>query len=205
MEISNYMKSIPVNMPEKDILARLKFNIHRTRLSDDDRRRITLSMKRGFDLCRPAGMWLRLDISERSENSVLLEDGYELKGKSASGLLAMSRSVIIMAATVGQGIVDLASEAMSLGDGADALIYDAVGSETADGAMDWLNRFLGNEVRRRGERLTSMRFSPGYGDLSLENQVYFYEKLDMSRLGVRLSDKYIFSPEKTVTAIVGVE
>jgi cobalamin-dependent methionine synthase I len=50
-----------------------------------------------------------------------------------------------------------------------------------------------------------MRFSAGYGDFLLENQRLFYELLDLQRFGVSLTESCIFTPEKTVPAIAGVE
>ena len=50
-----------------------------------------------------------------------------------------------------------------------------------------------------------MRFSPGYGDFLLENQRDFFELLKIGDFGVKLTERYIFIPEKTVTAIAGVE
>lgn len=49
------------------------------------------------------------------------------------------------------------------------------------------------------------RFSPGYGDLSLEYQRWIAAELDISRrLGIVLSDSLMMSPSKSVTALIGV-
>jgi len=205
MESSIYINNIPVTLPEREILARLRFNFQRTKMSPEDRKRITMAMNRAFGVCNSRGLWIRLEISEIKPESVIFSDSYEMVSSSIAKLLENSRAVILMATTVGPEVVVMASKAMEEEAGADALIYDSVGSETADAAMDWLNRYLESEVRRRGEKLTKMRFSPGYGDLALHNQQWFYDKLEMSKLDVTLSERYIFNPEKTVTAIVGVE
>ncbi|NLV69188.1 MAG: methionine synthase, partial [Spirochaetes bacterium] len=65
--------------------------------------------------------------------------------------------------------------------------------------------YIAQQVKRRGENLTRMRFSAGYGDFMLENQKHFFELLGLEKLGVSLTERYIFIPEKTVTAIAGVE
>jgi cobalamin-dependent methionine synthase I len=65
--------------------------------------------------------------------------------------------------------------------------------------------YIAQQVKRRGENLTRMRFSAGYGDFMLENQRLFFELLGLDKLGVSITDRYIFIPEKTVTAIAGVE
>jgi cobalamin-dependent methionine synthase I len=109
-----------------------------------------------------------------------------------------------MAVTIGPAIAEMASEFLGRNDGAAALICDAVGSETADAAMDWLHRFLAAQLRRRGSVLTPRRFSAGYGDFSLEHQRLFYGLLDLERLGVHLTQSCMLVPEKTVTAVAGV-
>ncbi len=205
MEEIQYINSIPVSFPERKILARLRFNFHRTKLEGDDRRRLMVLMKRGFSACETRGTWRRAEIVNRGDDFIEIDDGYRLLGQSMVNFLAHSHSVIVMAVTAGSKIVEISREALGEESGARALIYDAIGSETADAAMAWLNRYLKGEVRRRGEKLTGMRFSPGYGDFSLNNQSWIYESLDMAKLGVTLSERYIFDPEKTVTAIAGVE
>jgi len=201
----NVVNSIPVTLPEREILFRMKFNVHKTELDDDVRRKISSVMTRGFSVCEPKGSWILLDITGRDAVSVHFEGGFTIQSESIAELLARSESAVFMGVTVGAGIVDLAQEAVQSGDGSSAIIFDAVGSETAEAAIEWLNRFLGSELRRRGRILTPMRFSAGYGDFLLENQRLFYELLDLKRFGVSLTESCIFTPEKTVTAIAGVE
>ena len=201
----NIVNSIPVTLPEREILFRMKFNVHKTELDDDIKRKISSVMNRGFSVCEPKGSWILLNISEKYDSSVHFEGGLKIQSESIAKLLERSESAIFMGVTVGKGIVNLAQEAVQTGDGSSAIIYDAVGSETAEAAIDWLNRFLGSELRRKGKVLTPMRFSAGYGDFLLENQRFFYELLELKRFGVSLTDSCIFIPEKTVTAIAGVE
>lgn len=201
----NIVNSIPVTLPEREILFRMKFNVHKTELDDDIKRKISSVMNRGFLVCEPKGSWILLNITGRDESSVHFDGGFTIQSESIVKLLARSESAVFMGVTVGKGIVDLAQEAVQAGDGSSAIIFDAVGSETAEAAIEWLNRFLGSELRRRGRVLTPMRFSAGYGDFLLENQRLFYELLDLQRFGVSLTESCIFTPEKTVTAIAGVE
>lgn len=201
----NIVNSIPVTLPEREILFRMKFNVHKTELDDDIKRKISSVMNRGFSVCEPKGSWILLNITGRDESSVHFDGGFTIQSESIVKLLARSESAVFMGVTVGKGIVDLAQEAVQAGDGSSAIIFDAVGSETAEAAIEWLNRFLGSELRRRGRVLTPMRFSAGYGDFLLENQRLFYELLDLQRFGVSLTESCIFTPEKTVTAIAGVE
>ena len=80
-----------------------------------------------------------------------------------------------------------------------------MGGQSADAAMNWINNFIRGQLSRGAERLTKQRFSPGYGDLGLENQNVIHSLLDLGRLGITLSSRCMLIPEKSVTAIAGIE
>lgn len=205
MEKLNIFDRIPVNLPEKEIFARLKFNIHKTVIDDATRAKILSAINKGFALCEPKGSWTRSRIIGRTAGSLSFENGIEIQSRSVADLLLRSDAAVFFCATAGHKITDMAAESFKNGDGASAVIYDAVGSETAEAAVDWINSYISRELRRRGESLTPMRFSPGYGDFLLENQGQFFELLKLEQFGVKLTGSYIFIPEKTVTAIAGIE
>ena len=105
------------------------------------------------------------------------------------------------AVTVG---TDVISQRDSLEKVSERAVYDAVASETADSAMDMLFALSGAELQRRGAVLDSGRYSPGYGDMALENQKLFFQLLDMQKMGVDLTEHCYMTPEKSVTAVAGV-
>lgn len=205
MEKITKLDRIPVNIPEKEIFSRLKYNIHKTEIDDESRKKILSAINKGFSVCEPKGSWTRSDIVERSSDSLTFSNGIAINSRSVSELLSRSTGAVFFCATAGQAIMDLIAESFQKGDSASAVIFDAVGSETAEAAVDWLNMYIARELKRRGESLTSMRFSPGYGDFLLENQRSFFELLKIADFGVKLTERYIFVPEKTVTAIAGIE
>jgi hypothetical protein len=200
----NSLNPINVQLPERDILFRLKYNIHKTVIDHDSLARIKGIMYKGFRLCEPQGVWGRLGIAEIVEERVIFESGAEIRSASIAQLLSGSHSAVFMAATVGPQIVHMASEAVSAGDGGAAVIYDAVGSETAEAAIEWLTGYIGSSIKKKGESLTSIRFSPGYGDFKLEYQSLFYDLLKLNEMGITLTERFILVPEKTVTALAGI-
>ncbi|MFQ7401032.1 MAG: vitamin B12 dependent-methionine synthase activation domain-containing protein, partial [Neglectibacter sp.] len=49
------------------------------------------------------------------------------------------------------------------------------------------------------------RYSPGYGDFSLENQRFFFDSLEITkRIGVFLTDSFLMIPCKSITAVLGL-
>lgn len=192
-------------MPHRKILVRLGHRESRTKLTSAQRDAVEQTMAEGFALCHPQGCWMRLAIAKHQEESVVLEDGTILISASLTRLLRHSVAVAVMAATVGAEIVQAADEAVDRASGATAVIYDAVGGQTADATMGWINELVRQQLRRQGEHLTKHRFSPGYGDLHLDTQRAIHRWLKLDRLGLSLTPGCMLVPEKSVTALAGIE
>ena len=200
-----YFSSIPVILPEDTVYSRLGRNRFLNRLPEAQKNLIGKYIAEGIALCRPVGCWLRLNIVERSADAVMLENGYTFNSANLAELLKSSQAVLLTASTVGGAIVEAATAASNAGEGVRALVYDAVGSEMADEAIGWIHGYVGQQLKRGGGKLTRRRFSPGYRDLGLENQKIIYDILALEKLGIRLNESLIMIPEKSVTAVSGIE
>ncbi len=79
------------------------------------------------------------------------------------------------------------------------IVTDCIGSAAIEAFCDKFNSsFDGKEFLRP-------RFSPGYGDLSIEYQRDILEFLEAKKhIGLSLSDGMMMSPSKSVTAIIGI-
>jgi len=200
-----YFDSIPA-VPGKDmILVRLG---HRKTTAIPDPGYMSMideAMKRGKLLCRPSGVYVRLKVIERSDCSVRLENGVEFQSKSLSNLLKDSGEIVLMASTVGNEVVETVFNEIDKGDAAMGVILDSVASETADAVLDWIMEFLNRILAKEGRKLTKHRYSPGFVDLPLSYQKPIFETLMLERLGMKLTEKYMLIPEKSVIAIAGVE
>ena len=118
--------------------------------------------------------------------------------------LRNSERVILFAATVGFEIDRLISRYEILSP-ATAVLIDAIGSERVEALCDEFCAKMKEEKRAEGFSLRP-RFSAGYGDLPIEFQKTLFELLDPpSHIGVTLSDSYLMTPRKSVTAIIGIE
>ncbi|MDO5576445.1 MAG: vitamin B12 dependent-methionine synthase activation domain-containing protein [Fibrobacter sp.] len=201
----NFLRSISIELPLKMIMMRLGYRNTKTVLSVKQRENIQETIMDGFSMCKAQGCWRVVEIAEKTEESVVLENGHVLKSKLLASLLKASSAVVFMASTVGSVIVDAATKAISDGDGAKAVIYDAVGGQCADVVMDWVNEYVRSQLMRKAQRLTVHRFSPGYGGLDLANQKQIYDLLKLDSLGLQLTERYMLLPEKSVTAIAGIE
>ena len=110
---------------------------------------------------------------------------------------------IVFAATIGIE-VDRMIARYSHTSPAKALILQAIGAERIEALCNSFCADLSMEKALEGEKLRP-RFSPGYGDLSLDIQKDIFRALDCPRrIGLSLCDSMMMSPSKSVTAIVGV-
>ena len=108
--------------------------------------------------------------------------------------------IVLFCATIGSGIDRLIAKNAVISP-ARAVILQALGSERVEALCDELCSYIAEEV---GE--CTGRFSPGYGDLSLEIQRDVFASLDPTRrIGVDLGDNLFMQPSKTVTAIIGIK
>ena len=83
---------------------------------------------------------------------------------------------------------------------ASAFIADALSSAYAEAAADRAQEILDTMAK------TKVRFSPGYGDLPLEIQPDILEMINAGKLlSITLTDSLLMKPQKTITAIAGIE
>lgn len=114
-----------------------------------------------------------------------------------------SDEVIIFAATIGYKIDQLIARYQHLRP-TKALLMQAYGAERVECLCNAFCNEIELEVCKNGLSCTR-RFSPGYGDFSIDNQKAFFSLLDCSRkIGVSLNDSLLMTPSKSVSAIIGV-
>ena len=202
----NFINNIPLPVPERKIYSRLGHNRHLTKMTNNQRKKVETAIAQGVHLCQLRGVWARFEIGKWTAERVEFGDAADVfESSQLAKLLKESNSLVLFAVTAGVDIVTEASNFALQGDGVTALSYDAVGSEMVDAAAAWVQQYLNQQFKRGNEILTKRRFSPGYGDLALKNQTILCKLLDIKKLGVKLTKDFLIAPEKTVTAIAGIQ
>jgi hypothetical protein len=126
-----------------------------------------------------------------------------IKSKNLAKNLKGCDSAIIFAATIGSS-ADTLMKRYSITNLAKASVIQAAGAALIETFCDSLEDSIRTEANRRGLYLRP-RFSPGYGDLSLEHQRDFFNILECNkRIGISLTDTCLMIPSKSVTAIIGL-
>ena len=112
--------------------------------------------------------------------------------------------IILLAATVGIDFDRFIAKQGKISP-TKALLLDGLGTERIEALCDLFCREEAERRAEAGEALTS-RFSAGYGDLSLELQKSIFAALDCEKnIGLTLGDSLLMSPQKSVTAIIGIK
>lgn len=111
--------------------------------------------------------------------------------------------VYLMAVTLGVGADRLITRASAVRM-SDAVILQAVAAAMVETCCDEVN----DELRRKAEQeglYCRPRFSPGYGDFSIEHQRDLSRLLDTPRkIGLTVTESCLLAPIKSVTAVIGL-
>ncbi|WP_349668247.1 vitamin B12 dependent-methionine synthase activation domain-containing protein [Lacrimispora sp.] len=128
---------------------------------------------------------------------------FRTKSRNLSKNLADCEEVLLFAATLGTGVDVLLHKYTRL-QMSRAVIMQAAAAAVIEEYCDQENRKLKQEYEARGFYLRP-RFSPGYGDFSLECQKDITTVLETpKRIGIMLTESLLMTPSKSVTAVMGV-
>lgn len=109
------------------------------------------------------------------------------------------KEAFVFAVTLGLGVDRLLTQ-LSLVSPSRHFICDALASAMAEAAAEKTEEIIKENLDCRP------RFSPGFGDLSLEFQPQILNLLNAQRLlGITTNKTFLMSPTKSVTAIVGIK
>ncbi|MBE6588476.1 MAG: hypothetical protein E7647_08730 [Ruminococcaceae bacterium] len=145
--------------------------------------------------CKMAAV--RLPVNR--EGNVIRIGDMEVESNNLSYALGDSGEAFVFAVTLGMGVERMLTRLSKTGVSAH-FIADALSSAFAEAAADRAQEILDRKAK------TKKRFSPGYGDLPLEIQPKILEALKAEKLlGITLTDTLLMKPQKSITAIVGIE
>ncbi len=130
----------------------------------------------------------------------IIVDGIEFKSKKLLNHLRDSNKIILFGATLGQG-ADALIRKYSVTD----IVMTAVAQAVAGSLVENLCDIACNEMKEHIKGEHRPRFSPGFGDFNISSQADFFKLLPMNKqLGISLSEGFMMTPTKTVTAFIGV-
>lgn len=128
---------------------------------------------------------------------------YARESKSIIKLIEDTVNVWLMVVTLGQHLERRSREYLRNNEIFRGYILDRLGSFYVEEEIKKLDSTISSQCGKGGYT-TTHRYSPGYGDFSIKAQKIFFDLAKDVIPEMRISDGYLLSPEKTVTAIKGV-
>jgi cobalamin-dependent methionine synthase I len=103
--------------------------------------------------------------------------------------------------TIGPELENRVKELMATGQEPEGYVLDAIGSVAAEATADVVNAKICHWAAAQN-LVASPRFSPGYGDWSLEEQRAVFRLLPAEKIGMRLNPSCMMIPRKSVSFAV---
>ena len=154
-------------------------------------------------LSKPKKVLRKIKITGIDNNQIKLADGAVFSSKYVASSLKDAQGLCLFLVTIGASLEKKASCLMKDGESLRGYLLDRIGSM----AVESLAQRVEDELRKDYARLdksVSMRFSPGYCDWKIEEQLKLDKIIDFKKAGVRLTDACMMAPKKSITAIVGI-
>ena len=142
------------------------------------------------------------DIGQNSEEGIEIGNLTIISHSLARNLQGCDKAVLF-GATLGAETDHLIRRA-SLTDMSRAVIQQACAATLLEEFCDEKQTELGEELEKDGLYLRP-RFSPGYGDFDIHYQKQLMQILDCAKsIGLTMTDSYMMTPSKSVTALIGI-
>ncbi len=133
----------------------------------------------------------------------LLIGNMDIASRNLSKNLRDCKEAILLGATLGIG-ADMLLKRYSLTDMSRVVVLQAAAAAMLEEFLDQWQSRLRVEFENSGQYLRP-RFSPGYGDFDIRHQDRILRMLDADRrIGLTMTDSYMLTPTKSVTAVIGI-
>jgi len=160
-----------------------------------------------LEVIKPQAVYEQFDLTveydEAARTGMVEFSDVKIPSKDLARNLRDCSQVVIFASTLGPQCDQLIRRTQ-VKNQVKAAVFQASGAMYIEKCVDLLNEKIRLEIEAQGKAVRP-RFSPGYGDVSLEVQKDFFRLLPCSRIGLTLMDTLIMSPEKSVTAFIGIK
>ncbi|MCK4385013.1 MAG: hypothetical protein KAW52_01995 [candidate division Zixibacteria bacterium] len=184
----NIFKKIDLTIDDEEILRLLTHQKRKKKTSNTKLSNLiekTKVLSRG--LLHPQGMFKIVDKKD-------LKGEPYFKGQDM---------IVLGLCTIGKEVENKVNQLNQKGNLAQGIILDAMGSVATESAADFLNLQICELCQKRGWG-SSRRFSPGYGDWSLEGQKFIFSLLPAERIKVKLNPSCMMIPRKSVSFAIKI-
>lgn len=151
----------------------------------------------------PRACYRRFPLEVKGDGNIVLPYGQIYSEYLTKNLLGCSE-IIFFAATLGAGF-DRALKKAIVSSITEAACFQAIGAAFVEALCESLVKKVDSQIKGEG-LIQHPRYSPGFADYGLEHQKGIFSCLTPEKyIGVTLMDSLIMAPEKSVTALIGLE
>jgi hypothetical protein len=180
-----------------EIMRYCGYNGHQP-LPDDVERAIAETVADAAVHLRPKGTYSLYPVTARSSRSLSL-GAVTIQGQVAR-FVGQAGRVAAFVVTAGSELAEHVAE--RAGDPLRGWVLDAFGSWAAEAAADALMRPLA--LRLQPDEALTLRYSPGYCGMELEEQRAIFQLVDADSIGVSLLPSMLMQPLKSISGLVGL-
>ena len=186
-----------LDMKEAKRCARLKTNQD---FSDDIAADACMAVQA---IAKPCGIFQQCYYD--SEAYTLLCDApFTIAGKQVRDHLGDAEIIVVMAVTIGGAVEDEIDHCFLAKEYTKGLMLDAAATTATEMVADQLNRYIDEIAAKKGYK-TTWRYSPGYGDWPLNQQIDLVKALHADQIGISVTESMMLVPRKSITAIIGLK
>ena len=165
--------------------------------------KIDLYKARLGKLLSPQLNYRKYEIDSAESGILRLTGGVEFNSQKLARAMKPCVETVCLIATIGDGIEDEIDRLTAQNRLSDAFIIDTMGSLLVEGLVNQFQQEMHSRYQQE-KRATSLRFSPGYCDWSIEEQKKIFDLFNNDFLDVELSDTCLMSPRKSVSGVFGI-
>ena len=204
MNIINYADGKKLNIDRKETFRYLGYHFGGSVPDDPELDKMVTELEKKLkEAVTPRCAYEIYALEVKDDSCVLSSDKQVLMINSArlSAHIRGCKNAILFAATLGPG-ADMLIRRYNGRSTIKPAILQAVGAAAIEAFADEVTDIIRSNLDTSDLK---MRFSPGYGDFSLEYQNDFFSLLSLEKnLGMSLNSALLMSPSKSITAVIGV-
>ena len=173
----------------------------RNKPDDITMRNIIECEKALLEAIKPEYVYRIFDIERTDSGIEILGTSLVLTGNDVAKHLDGCDKAALIAVTVSGG-ADRLIRSYSAYDMAKSVITDCLASAAVEQVCNEVDKIVREQSQQKYQ---TWRFSPGYGDFSLDHQGDFARVLEMQKTcGITLGSSLLMTPSKSVTAVIGL-
>jgi hypothetical protein len=146
---------------------------------------------------------VKVKYDAEQKNGIFAGQVFFSTKKIVTSKIKKAEKAAIFVCTIGPEMERWSHKLLDEGDGILSYIVDTVASVIVESATDKLHDHIGSVMKMKGLNITN-RYSPGYCDWEVPEQLKLFSMLPEKFCGITLTESAMMVPIKSVSGIIGI-